>query len=209
MEDKKQVVVYGGCFNPPLNSHFSLADQLLNEYEVIEKVVFMPVGDFYRDTVFYKKDSICDAEHRYNMLKLVCDKNEKFEVSRLEIDAENQLTTYETLKILSEQSTNYEVCFLMGSDNLKEIENWRNAEKLVSEYKIYLLERDKDDISQIINESEFLTKYKDNFVRAKENITSNVSSTYVRKKIREGKSVRYLVPDEVFYYIDNNKLYKD
>ena len=207
MEYKKQIVVFGGCFNPPLNSHFSLADQLLNEFEMIEKIVFMPVGDFYQDTEFYKKDEICSAEHRYNMLNAVCEKNDKFEVSRLEIDTEKQLTTYETLLKMSKNNPEYQICFLMGSDNLKEIEKWGNAGKLLSEFVIYLLERDKDDARQIIDSSAFLSQHKDNFIIASKNIISSISSTYVREKIRSGKSIRYLLPDEVYYYIEKNKLY--
>ena len=47
MEEKKQIMVFGGCFNPPLNSHFSLAEQMLNEYSQIEKVLFVPVSNKY------------------------------------------------------------------------------------------------------------------------------------------------------------------
>lgn len=208
MEDKKQIIIFGGCFNPPLNSHFSLADQLLNEYQIIEKIVFMPVGDFYQNTEFYNKDTICNAEDRYNMLKIECDKNEKFDVSRLEIDAEKQLCTYETLQKMSELYPENQICFLMGSDNLKEIEKWNSAEELLSKYKVYLLARDKDDINQIINESTFLSRHRENLIIANDNIIVNISSTFVRRKIKEGKSVRYIVSDDVYDYIKDHNLYK-
>ena len=208
MEYKKQIIIFGGCFNPPLNSHFSLADQILNEYPIIEKIIFMPVGDFYQDTEYYKKDTICNAEDRYNMLKIECDKNERFEVSRLEIDTEKQLSTYETIQEISKLYPDYQVCFLMGSDNLKELETWNNADRLISEYKIYLLTRNDDDINQIINESDFLSSHRENLIIAKDNIIGNISSTYVRRKIREGKSVRYLVSDDVYNYIKEHNLYK-
>ena len=95
-KDKNKIVVFGGSFNPPLNSHFSLAESIVNEYESVKKVVFVPVSSKY------EKQGLLDDEHRYNMLKIVCDKNEDFEVSRIEIENERQLYTIETMELLKE-----------------------------------------------------------------------------------------------------------
>ena len=199
---KKQILVFGGCFNPPLNSHFSLAEQLLNEYKQVEKIIFMPVNSKYQ-----KADLIAN-EHRYQMLKLVCDNNNKFEVSRIEIEEEKPLYTIETLRKIQEQYPEYEIAFIMGSDNLKQLEKWRKADELVKEFKMYILERDKDDVEKIIQASKFLKQNKTAFMKAKSNITSNLSSTFVREKLKEGKSIRYLTPDEVMSYIIKNNLYQ-
>ena len=111
--NKKQILMYGGSFNPPLNSHFSLAQQLINEYTQIQKIIFVPVNSKYQ-----KRDLIAN-EHRYQMLKLVCDKNEQFEVSRIEIDSPRPLYTIKTLKALAKIYPEYEMGFIIGSDNLK------------------------------------------------------------------------------------------
>lgn len=140
----KQIVVFGGCFNPPLNSHFSLAEQMVNEYEKIEKIIFMPASSKYQ------KADLIDNEHRYQMLKLVCDKNEKFDVSRLEIDFPRQLYTIETLNKIKEQYPENEICFTLGTDNLKELETWNQAEEIVKNFKIYVFERDDDNMQGII-----------------------------------------------------------
>lgn len=199
---KKQILVFGGCFNPPLNSHFLLAEQLLNEYKQVEKIIFMPVNSNYQ-----KADLIAN-EHRYQMLKLVCDNNNKFEVSKIEIEEEKPLYTIETLRKMQEQYPEYEIAFIMGSDNLKQLGKWKKADELVKEFKIYLLERDKDDVENIIQASKFLEENKTAFIKAKNNVTSNLSSTFVREKLREGKSIRYLTPDEVMSYIIKNNLYQ-
>ena len=94
MEEKKLLAIFGGSFNPPLNSHFSLAQQIVNEYENIEKVLFVPVNSKYQ------KKGLLENEHRYNMLKLVCDKNTDFFVSDIEIKLDRQLYTIETLVLL-------------------------------------------------------------------------------------------------------------
>ena len=71
-----------------------------------------------------------------------------------------------------------------------------------------MLERDVDNMDEIIKENEFLTKYKTSFLKVKNNIRSNLSSTFVRDKLKHGKSIRYLVPDEVYFYIKENKLFE-
>lgn len=202
IEPKKQIVVFGGCFNPPLNSHFSLAEQMVNEYEQIEKIVFVPVNSKYQ------KQDLIENEHRFQMLKKVCDKNEKFEVSTIELDSNRPLYTIETLEKMQQIYANDEIGFVIGSDNLKELSTWKNAEKLVKNFKVYVLERDKDSMEQIIQQNEFLKQNSQNLMKAKNNITSNLSSTYVRNKIRQGKSVKYLTPDEVIQYIKQNHLYE-
>lgn len=192
---KKQIAMYGGCFNPPLNSHFSMAQQLINEYENIEKIVFVPVNSKYQ------KADLISNEHRYQMLKLICDKNEKMDVSRIEIDSDRLLYTIETLRKFQNIYPDYEIAFIIGSDNLKELYNWKKADELIKDFKIYVLERDKDNVTEII-------KNKQNFIKAKNNIISNLSSSFVREKLKNEKSIRYLTPDEVVDYILANNLYQ-
>ena len=79
MNKNDTVVIFGGSFNPPLNSHFSIAEHVLNEYKNVEKIIFVPVN------TNYNKKGLIKSEHRYNMLKKVTDKNNKFEVSDIDI----------------------------------------------------------------------------------------------------------------------------
>ncbi|MBQ8379936.1 MAG: nicotinate (nicotinamide) nucleotide adenylyltransferase [Clostridia bacterium] len=201
MNDIKRIVVFGGSFNPPLNSHFSLAEQIVNEYEEVDKVLFVPVNNYYN------KPGLLGNEHRYNMLKLVVDKNPNFGISRVELDSSRPLFTIETMELLSKEYPDYDMLFTIGSDNLKEIHTWEKAEELVTKYKILVLERDEDNMDEIITSNDFLIKHKDSFIKVKNNVRSNLSSTFVRNKINEGKSIRYLTPDEVVFYIEENNLY--
>lgn len=201
MKENKTLAIFGGSFNPPLNSHFSLAQQIVNEYENIEKVIFVPVNSKY------EKRGLISNEHRYNMLKLVCDKNEDFLVSDIEINQNRQLYTLETLEILQSMYPNNTISFTLGTDNLKEFSSWNEPEKIASKFKILVLERAEDSMEEIIENDEFLKKYKNSFIKLKENIRSNISSTFVREKLKRNKSIRYLTPDEVYYYIKENNLY--
>lgn len=198
---KKQIAVFGGCFNPPLNSHFSLAEQILNEHEEVEKILFVPVSNKYN------KKGLIEDKHRYNMLKLICDKNPRFAISRIEMDNERQLFTIETLLELQKEYSDFELVFITGSDNLKELEMWQKADELVDKFKLLILERAEDKMENIIDASDFLKNNVDRFIKAKLKLRSNLSSTFVRESIKSGKSIKYLTPVEIEKYIVNNKLY--
>ena len=78
MEENK-IVIFGGSFNPPLNSHFLLAEQMIDEYKDVEKIIFVPVNSKY-----HKRD-LLPNQYRFEMLKMVCDKNSHFFVSDIEL----------------------------------------------------------------------------------------------------------------------------
>ncbi len=198
---KKQIAVFGGCFNPPLNSHFSLAEQILNEHEEVEKILFVPVSNKYN------KKGLIEDKHRYNMLKLICDKNPRFAISRIEMDNQRQLFTIETLLELQKEYPDFELVFITGSDNLKELEKWQKADELVEKFKLLILERAEDKMENIINASDFLKKNVDRFIKAKLKLRSNLSSTFVRESMKSGKSIKYLTPAEIEEYIFKHKLY--
>ena len=73
---------------------------------------------------------------------------------------------------------------------------------------MYILERDNDNMEEIIEKNAFLRNHRQTFIKAKDNIKSNLSSTFVRDKIKNGKSIRYLTPDEVITYIKEHHLYQ-
>ena len=126
--EKGSIVIYGGSFNPPLNSHFSIAQQVLNQFEEVEKIVFIPVNKKY------PKDGLLENKHRYNMLKLVANKNSEFIVSDIDMYGEKSLSTIETLEKTGKQFPNKDMWFLIGSDNLKELYTWNRLEELLSKY---------------------------------------------------------------------------
>ena len=197
---KKIIGVFCGSFNPPLFSHLSLAEQLLNNND-LDKVVFVPVSSRYN-----KKGLISD-EHRYNMLKLVCDKNDKFDVSDIEIRSDVWMRTYDTLSELQKEYPEDEIRLIIGTDNLKELYWWYEIDALLNNFKIIVLARDDDNIDEIIENDNVIFKYKKSFIQSNIPIRTNLSSTYVRNLIKNKKQIKYLLPDEVIDYIYNNNLY--
>ena len=143
------------------------------------------------------------------MLRLVADKNKDFIISDMDLQGEKSLPTIETLEKIQQQFPDKQICFLTGSDNLKELHTWDKAEDIVSKYKIIIMERGLDNIDEIIENNSLLLKYKQNIIKLNQEIRSNFSSTYIRSQLRKEKSIKYLVPDEVFEYIEKHKLYRE
>ena len=200
--NKKVIAVFGGSFNPPINSHITLAKEIMNKFNSIEKLVFVPVS------TRYQKEDLVEDEHRYNMLKLICNKEEMLEVSDIELKQEKQMYTIQTLDIFKEKYKNYDIYFVMGTDNLKELQTWKKADRLLNEYKIIVIERDNDNLSDILQKNSFLNKYKDSLINIEGVDRIFLSSTMIREKIKDGEDVEQFIDEDVLMYIEKNNLYK-
>lgn len=192
-----KIGIFGGSFNPPHAMHTNMASELISK-NFVDKIIFVPTGDKY------SKQSLISVEHRINMLNIICDENPLFSVSDFEV-RNTLVSTYQTLdhfKILNPNATLY---FILGSDNLKELDTWKNYEYIISNYKILVIKRDNDDVLSIINN---FGKYSENFIIA-DIALSNLSSTKIRAKLTNNSSVSqvYLNP-KVLEYINTHNLYK-
>lgn len=201
MEKNKIIAVFGGSFNPPLISHFSLAEQILKTYKEIEKIIFVPVSKKYN------KKGLIDDKFRFDMLKIGCKGYNKMEVSNIELNRPNQAFTIDTLDEIKRQNINKDIYFIIGTDNLKELKNWHRAEDLVNKYKFFVLERNQDVFENIIQNDEFLKKHSLAFVNLKNIKRIYLSSSMVRKMIKEGQNIKSFIPLEIVEYINENNLY--
>lgn len=198
--NKTGIAVFGGSFNPPTVAHINLAKQVLEEMNEIEKVIFVPVS------TKYNKKGLASDEVRLNMLKSICNSQENLEVSDLELKSERQLYTIETLRIIEEQNPGKEIYFIIGTDNLKELETWYNPDELLKNFKIIVLDRGEDNTDEIIEKSEFLKKYNSSFIKLKNIKKVNISSSYIREQLKLGKTVQNWVPEEISAEIE--RIYK-
>ena len=198
--NKTGIAVFGGSFNPPTVAHINLAKQVLEEMNEIEKVIFVPVS------TKYNKNGLASDEVRLNMLKSICNSQENLEVSDLELKSKRQLYTIETLRIIEEQNPGKEIYFIIGTDNLKELETWYNPDELLKNFKIIVLDRGEDNTDEIIEKSEFLKKYKSSFIKLKNIKKMNISSSYIREQLKLGKTVQNWVPEEISAEVE--RIYK-
>lgn len=199
---KKGIAIFGGSFNPPLNSHLELAKQIIINLDYVEKVIFVPVS-----TKYNRKNNLVDDNHRYNMLELMCNGEGKLEVSDIELTYGRQLYTIETLGILKNKYPEYDIYFIMGTDNLKDLHTWMKPEQILNNYKIIVLERNEDNIEKIIEEDKLLRDNKKALIIAKKIKPIELSSTMIREKIKMGENVERFFKKEVLEYINKNRLY--
>ena len=141
------------------------------------------------------------------MLNLVCNKNPNFEVSDIEFNLPKQPYTIETLLKLQDKYPECEISLIIGTDNLRQFESWHNVEYLLQKFKVIVLSRNEDNIEEIISQSKLLSAYRSSIIESHSKIKIYLSSSMVRNLIKEGKSVRYLLPDEIIDYIKKNNLY--
>ena len=157
----------------------------------LEKVILVPVS------TRYNKNGLASDEIRFNMLEQICAKEPGLEVSRLELDSDKQLYTIETLRKIKQQNPNKQIYFVLGTDNLKELETWHKVYELLSGFNFIVLKRDEDIVSDIIDKSTILKKYKSSFFELKGIDTVDLSSSYVRKRIQDGETIVGLVPSQI------------
>ncbi|MGE5627697.1 MAG: nicotinate (nicotinamide) nucleotide adenylyltransferase [Solirubrobacterales bacterium] len=198
----KGIGIMGGAFNPCTSAHLELAESVLFSIAGMEKIIFLPVGDRYI------KKGLIQCIHRIKMLELACRDNPRFGVSDLECNSDKLLSTIDSLRILKDMYKEYEIYFLMGTDNLRDLPNWAEFEALIKSFKFVIFERGEKQSIEIIENNDMLNKYKENFVILKNQVISSSSSTIVRECINKNKSFKWMVPEAVYNYIIENNLYK-
>lgn len=198
----KKVGIIGGTFNPVHLAHLMLAETAYETME-LDEVLFIPSG------CSYMKDEsiIVSAKDRVNMLGLALAENPHFALSMMEIERQGNSYTCETLRELSEKYPDWELYFIMGADNLFDIENWKNPDEIFQYAHILVAVRGaKKRPDMEVKMDELRMKY-----NAKISLLPirhiDISSTTIREKVNNGLSIRYIVPDKVREYIEKHKLY--
>ncbi len=192
---------FGGSFNPPTNAHVCLAKKALIECK-LDKVIFVPMGDFYQ------KKGLVLAKHRYNMLKIICDKQENLEVSDIELYLNKQMHAIDAFKLIENKYRQDDIYFIMGADNFVNITKWKDSKELLEKYKYIVLGRENIDINKYINENCILDFNKIRMIENEE--FKNHSSTKARNTLSLKKTYdKDMVPKEILEYIALNNLYND
>ncbi|WAM32926.1 nicotinate (nicotinamide) nucleotide adenylyltransferase [Caldicellulosiruptor morganii] len=195
-----KVAIFGGTFNPIHIGHLIMA-QYVKNFTDVDRIIFVPNG-----TPPHKNSEIALPQHRFEMVRLSIEDNPDFEVSDFEIKKEGPSFTINTLEYFS---ILYEkVYFIIGSDNLFEIKKWYKAEQILKKFPIIVLprERERDLIRKQIEK--FFCIYNAEIILIDMPII-DISSTEIRRLIKENRSIRYMVHPKVEEYIIRKGLYKE
>lgn len=189
--------IYGGCFNPPHKMHENIAKTLIKE-KYLDKVIFVPTGDYY------PKKNLEKAEKRYEMIKLICEENNNFEVSDYEI--KNNKYTYQTLKYFQNKYPNDKIYFITGSDNLRELDTWKNYNIILEQYNLIVIQRNKDNLKELKQKYRKFIKNITFVILDNTEITSSIIRENIIKKGIQKKLKEYM-NEEVIKYIIKNRMY--
>jgi len=196
----KRYGVFGGAFNPVHTAHLIIAEDVRQQMH-LDKVLFIP----YSNPPHKNSEGLLKPEFRLRMLQLAIDGNPFFEISDIEIHSSENSRTYtvDTLMKLREMHKSDGVKFylIIGLDNLIELHTWKDPGKLFMLSEVVVLNRPGYFIQSVENEYSRRVVY----IPAP-NI--DISASDIRNKIREKKSIKYLVPDKVEKFIIENNLYK-
>ena len=189
--------IFGGTFDPPHIGHLLIAQTII-ESESFERLIFVPANI----SPAKKGKVISSTKKRLDMLNMALIGNDNFEISDFEINKGDISYTIDTINEFA-QNRNLEkkdLYFLMGSDTLREFHKWKDPKKIMNLCNIIVAIRPgftPSDIPQwILDEVHFA------------NIPQfEISSTNIRGRWRDGKTIRYMVPKDVWKYINKNGLY--
>ncbi len=187
-------IVFGGAFNPVTLAHIEVCKYVMSKIDASE-FIFLPVSNAYT------KSKLASNIHRKNMLELAVKEYANIIISNLEIDDENYLGTYQSLIRLSKEYKT-KIAFVVGADNLINMNKWINVHGILSEFKIIVLGRNGIDINKLIKDDIVLNKHIKSFI-IYEDFKLNISSTNFRETFN-----KELVNNKVYDYITENKLYR-
>lgn len=191
-----KIGLYFGTFNPIHIGHLIIANHLLENSDLEEIWMIVTPHNPHK-----RKASLLEDYHRLHMIHLATETYDKIKPSDIEFKLPQPNYTINTLVHLKEKFPKNDFCLIMGEDNLKSLNRWKNYEMILKDYTIYVYPR----ISEFEIPEEFVNHPKIHKVDAP---IIELSSTFIRNSIKEGKNVRPMLSEKVWEYIDHNLFYK-
>ncbi len=186
--------VMGGTFDPVHHGHLVAASEVAARFE-LDRVVFVPTGQPWQKD----RADVSPAEDRYLMTVVATAANPRFAVERVDIDRPGPTYTTDTLRDLARLQPDAELFFITGADALDAILSWKNVAELWSLAHFVGVTRPGHCLKATGLPSESVTLV--------EVPALAISSSGIRRRVREGSPIRYLVPDGVMHYIAKSGLY--
>ena len=192
----------GGTFNPIHYGHLLLAESARETFH-LDKIVFIPSGNPYMKD----SSSILNGELRLHMIMLAIEGNPYFEISRIELDRTGPTYTRDTLARFQMENHEDKYYFIMGADSLLMIESWKDPQFIMQNCTILAAVRGNETAGKIEKKAEYLIRKYQADIRILPSRYIDISSSDIRNNVKQGTSVRYMLPDKVTEYIQKNGLY--
>lgn len=198
----KKIGIMGGTFNPIHFGHLFLAENAFEQVS-LDKVLFMPS----KNPPHKAKPVNVSEQQRVDMINLAISDNPHFELSKIELHREGLTFTADTLRLLTAENSDTEYYFIVGTDSLFMMQNWKEPQVVFDLSTIVVAGRDNSKTEEIQKHIEYL----ESTFRARiiyiEMPMIQIASAEIRERYMAKRSVRYFMPDSVIDYIGKNKLY--
>jgi len=190
-----KVGLFFGSFNPIHTGHLIIANYMAN-YTALEEVwlVVSPHNPLK------KKDSLINMYDRLEMVNLALERAENIRSSTVEFSLPQPSYTVDTLIYLREKYPTTDFVLIMGSDNLRSLKKWKNCEIILRDYHILVYPRPEHPAPAALENHPSIT--------ITDTPLMEFSSTFIRNAVKDGKNIRYFVPDNVMTFIENKGLYR-
>jgi nicotinate-nucleotide adenylyltransferase len=197
-----KVGIFGGTFDPVHQGHMVIAEQVMGELG-LSRVLFVPSGMPPHKEASSVRAS---AEDRFDMVEAAVAENERFAVDRVEVHAGRPMYSVETVQILKQRAPANEWYFISGADEVSNLLAWKDPDRLLEEVVMVAATRPGFDLSKLGHLEAGLRNFDRIF--PVECTRVDISATSIRRRMLQGKSVRYLVPEEVYRIISDRRLYE-
>ena len=189
-----QIGLYFGSFNPVHIGHLLVATHI-REAANLDEIWFIVSPQ----NPFKKNVDLAPENHRLEMVKLAIEPISNFKVIDIEFNLPKPSYTHLTLKELKKNYPKYDFKLIIGADNIEKFHEWKETEWIQKNVEILVYNRNKNQASSVNNQ--------DNYFKIQNLPLLDISSTEIRNRIKENKSILYFIPEKVENYIVDNQIY--
>jgi nicotinate-nucleotide adenylyltransferase len=194
-----RIALFGGTFDPVHYGHLRLAEEA-REAANLERVLFVPANA----SPFRLQEPLSAPHHRLQMLRLATADNPVFEVSELEIQRGGVSYTIDTVVAIRNQYPEATLFLIMGADALQGFMQWRSPDAIVQECSLLVGVRPTHELQAILERLPETIRQRAQPVAMP---LLDISAHTIRRRVRAGRSIRYLTPPDVIKYIQQHRLY--
>lgn len=200
---EQSYAIFGGSFNPLHMGHLIIAQEAWHRFD-LSQVIFVPAS---RNPLKEEPENSATPDLRLAMVRSVCDKDVRFRVEASEIRRGGKSYTIETVENIASRMPDAKIYLLLGIDTALQLEDWKEPQKLGEHCTVVVCNR-PEELHREDEAVEILRRLQLPF-ELMPVPSIGISSSNIRKRLRMGKPIRYMVPDEVAEYIHQHNLYRD
>jgi len=188
-----KIGLYFGSFNPIHNGHLIIASHILNE-KLVDKIWFIVSPQ----NPLKETSSLLNENHRYHLASIATEDDQRMKASDIEFSLPRPSYTSVTLAQLTEKYPQHQFTVIMGGDSFQNIQKWKNFEFILNNYPILIYNRPGFEIKAMKNSNTVVLNAP----------LLEISSTWIRNLIKEKKSIKYLLPDNVIEELERGGYYR-